>query len=793
MYRRSIHSKILVIVISVLAIGVLVASYRAFKSEEKRLLEEKISTSRLLSRTVLSAIYVDMIEGRADMARRLMDILRTENGVERVQIIRANGREEAFRDTRTIEAVREKTGNIRPEWLEDRQQYDGVIADGVNDKSFKEALARFKKNWSAEPVYYLEDGGRVFTYVQPIAERPDCIACHYKSGARGVLMVSFSLDTMYAMLVKSRNQWILTGIIAVIIGGGLVSVLIRRIVTGPVRKTVEVIEEVTRGGGGLSRTRRAEVASDDEIGALAKAFNTMLDILERREAENSLLLSKIEKSRNEWVTTFDSIQDLISIHDNDFNIIRVNRALADKFGCEPRELIGRKCHILFHNDDSPNKSCVHKKTTGSCTRAGAEIDRVYIEGDFKVTTFPIFGEDGKVIATVHIGRDVTQEKVMEQRLMHSEKMASLGNLVAGIAHELNNPLMGIMGFSQLLMETAGDKKVDDIKDRLDRIFRESIRASKIVQNLLTFARAQKPERTLCSINEILRDTIALRGYSLKTNNIEVAEDLAEGLPGTMVDYYQLQQVFVNIIGNAVDAMVACRKDGRLVLRTVLSADGGKIDIIFTDNGPGVPEDVVKNVFDPFFTTKEVGKGTGLGLSISHGIIGEHGGWIEMKSPAEGGTVVTIELPIVESRGVAEGAELIGDTESSVALSGVRVLVVDDEASIRDALSYILSAKGFEVRTASEGSEALELLKLETFSLILADIKMPGMGGIEMYELIGRDHPEMGQRVVFLTGDVFSEDVKDFLEKTDCNYLTKPFEVSGLLKLLNKVLRETARA
>lgn len=766
------------------------ASYRAFKSEERRLLDEKISSSRLLSRTVLSAIYVDMIEGRADIARRLMDILRTEEGVERVQIIRSNGREEAFRDTKTIEAVRKKTGMLKPEWLEDRQQYDGIIAEGVDDKSFKEALASFKKNWSAEPVYYLEDGGRVFTYIQPIAERPDCIACHYKNGARGILMVSFSLDNMYLMLTKSRNQWIITGIIAIIFGGVLVSVLVRRIVTGPVRKTIEVIEEVTSAGGGLSRTRRAEVASDDEIGALAKAFNSMLDILERREAENSLLLSKIEKSRNEWVTTFDSIQDLISIHDNDFTIIRVNKALADKFNCEPRELIGKKCHIIFHNDDTPNKPCVNKKIAGSCNRAGVEVDRVSIEGNFKVTTFPIFGDEGKVIATVHIGRDVTQEKIMEQRLIHSEKMASLGNLVAGIAHELNNPLMGIMGFSQLLMETAGEKKVDEIKDRLERIFRESIRASKIVQNLLTFARAQKPERSLCKINDILRDTIALRGYSLKTNNIEIVEDLAEGLPVTMVDYYQLQQVFVNIIGNAVDAMVAHRKGGRLELRTVLSEDGKNIDIIFNDNGPGVPKEVVKNAFDPFFTTKEVGKGTGLGLSISHGIIGEHGGWIEMNSPSTGGTVVTIELPIVESRGEVDGVGLIGDTENSVVLKGVRVLIVEDEASIRDALSYILSAKGFEVRTASEGSEALELLKLESFSLILADIKMPGMGGIEMYEYIGRDYPDMEERVVFLTGDVFSEDVKDFLENGSCNYLTKPFEVSGLLSLLNKVLSDT---
>jgi PAS domain S-box-containing protein len=789
MYRRSIHTKILVIVIAVLAIGVLVASFRAFKSEEKRLLDEKISTSRLLSRTVLSSIYVDMIEGRADIARRLMDILRTEEGVERVQIIRTNGREEAFRDTSTIEAVRKKTGKVRPEWLEDRHEYDGVAAEGVDEKAFIAAMGNFRKNWSAQPVYYIEDGGHVFTYLQPIAERADCVACHYKEGARGVLMVSFSLDSMYSMLVKSRNQWILTGIIAILIGSILVSILIRKFVINPVKKTIDVIEEVTRGGGGISRTRRAEVISDDEIGYLSKAFNTMLDMLERREAENSLLLSKIEKSRSEWVTTFDSIHDLISIHDKDFNIVRVNKALADKFGCAPRELIGRKCHVLFHRENVPHDGCPHQKTLYGGKQEAAEIENVCIEGNFKVTTFPIFNDEGAVTATVHIARDVTQEKIMEHRLMHSEKMASLGNLVAGIAHELNNPLMGIMGFSQLLMETAGEKKVEEIKDRLDRIFKESIRASKIVQNLLTFARAEKPERTFCSINEILRDTLALRGYSLKTNNIEVVERLAEGLPGTMVDYYQIQQVFVNIIVNAVDAMVAHNKGGCLEMSTVLGSDGQGIHIVFTDNGPGVPKDVINNVFDPFFTTKEVGKGTGLGLSISHGIISEHGGRIEMKSLKGAGTIVTIELPVVEGIALVDGQGIISDSDVAVVPKGVRVLIVDDEASIREALSYILSAKGFKVRTAAEGSEALELLKLEAFSLILADIKMPGMGGIEMFETVVRDYPDMKDKIVFLTGDVFSEDVQEFLVESKSPYLTKPFEVSGLLNLLTKVLSE----
>ncbi|GEM_PF-2340571 len=787
MYRRSIHYKILTIVVGVLAVGVFVASYWALKNEKKRFLEEKLMMSRLMSRTVLSAIYKDMIEGRADMARHLMDILRTEQGVTRVQIIRSNGREEAFRDFKTIEAVKQRLGTLRPEWLDDHSSVTDNVAEGVDDPGFRDALSVFRKDWTSEPVYYTERGGRQFTYLQPIAEREDCRTCHGAEDARGILMISFSLDGMYGVLSRNRNQWIFSGLAAIFIGSVLLSLLIRRTVTGPIQKTVEVIEGITEGKGNI--TQRAEVSSNDEIGYLAKAFNTMLDSLEKRDEENRLLLKKIEKSRKEWVTTFDAIQDLISIHDNNYNIIRVNKALAARFNCEPRDLIGKKCFNVFNNCSSkPNPLCPHSRTLATGTVATDEdTGELGLKGNFNVTTFPIFNDDGDVVATVHIARDVTQEKILEQRLLHSEKMASLGKLVAGIAHELNNPLMGIMGFSQLLMEMPGDRRMEEAKDKLDRIFRESMRTAKIVQNLLTFARAKKPERGLHNINNVIRDTLELRGYSLKASNIEVVEDLSEDIPKSMVDYYQLQQVFINIISNAVDAMVSYRGKGRLEIRTRLK--GRMIEITLADDGPGIPQDVITNVFDPFFTTKDVGKGTGLGLSISHGIIREHGGWIDVKSPRGGGTVVTIELPVSGQEAGGEGLTADGTVKPLSPIAGSRILVVDDEASIRDALTYILSAKGFNVTAAGDGVEALEVFSREKFSLAIVDIKMPGMNGIELFKHIREKHPDLKDRVIFLTGDVFSEDVKDFLKDTGCPCLTKPFEVNELVSLVSRILRD----
>ncbi|MBI4948997.1 MAG: response regulator [Deltaproteobacteria bacterium] len=409
-----------------------------------------------------------------------------------------------------------------------------------------------------------------------------------------------------------------------------------------------------------------------------------------------------------------------------------------------------------------------------------------------MTTFPVYNDAGEVWASVHVARDITQEKMLREQLLHAEKLSSVGKLVAGIAHELNNPLMGIMGFSQILMDTPGDKKLDDIKDKLRKIYHESLRTAKIVQNLLTFARAKKTEREYHSVNDILKHTVELREYSLKANNIEVALDLDEGVPKTMVDLFQLQQVFINIMNNAEDAMVARKGKGRLEIRT--RRNRRKIEIAFRDDGPGIPKEIIHKVFDPFFTTKDVGKGTGLGLSITHGIITEHGGTIDIATAEEGGAVVTIELPVVEKEQWAEVRKAVDHGATYSDLTGKKVLVVDDEKSIRETLSSILSAEGFKVETARDGREALEILDRTKMTLLITDIKMPGYSGMDLYESVMQKHEYLKNRIIIVTGDVFSQDVKDFLAKCGCPHILKPFEPKKLTGLIQEVLSaEEARA
>ncbi len=784
MLKRSLHSRILVPIISLITIGVILSIAWEIKNKENELLAEKLRASRFMAQPVKTAIYEDMLEERADMARHLVTSFGTGKDVENLFIVRSNGVEEAFKDFKTINAVKKEYGEVKPEWISDHENVARNVAPGTDNPQFLKALAGFRKNWNKGEVYYIDNTGPapLFTYLLPIEKKPKCNTCHETQGARGILVIRTPLKDMYAILASGRNQWIGMGIFAISIGGLLLSMMIKKSITGPIKKTVDVIKRIAEGKGDI--TQRVDVVAENEIGYLARAFNNMLDTLVKREEENKKLFDLVIKSKEEWVATFDAIQDLISIHDKDYRILKINKALARKFQATPEELIGRHCYQLLYHCESPNHNCPHSRTLATGKVADAEVDDMIFGGTFKVTTFPVFNDKGEVWASVHVARDITQEKMLREQLLHSEKLSSMGKLVAGIAHELNNPLMGIMGFSQILMDTPGDKKLDDVKDKLRKIYHESLRTAKIVQNLLTFARAKKTERDYHGINDIINHTLELREYSLKANNIAVKLDLAEGLPMTMVDLFQLQQVFINIMNNAEDAMVAANGSGTLEIKTRMKGD--RIAVIFNDDGPGIVREVIHKVFDPFFTTKDVGKGTGLGLSITHGIVTEHGGTIDIANRPEGGTSVTITLPVVDSEEWkdSEKAETAGLLKAMV---GKKILVVDDELSLREALGSLLSDRGFKVTTARDGREALDVLEREKFALIITDLKMPGFSGISLYDSVLKKHEYLKDRIIILTGDVFSLDVKEFLSKSGCPYVLKPFEPSKLIDLVGEML------
>jgi PAS domain S-box-containing protein len=364
------------------------------------------------------------------------------------------------------------------------------------------------------------------------------------------------------------------------------------------------------------------------------ALGNFLDITESKQAQE-----RIERAAEEWRTTFDSITDFISIHDKDNRLVRMNKALAGAFKTTPQELIGKACHEVMHGTKEPPANCPYRQTLTTGKPATMEMFEPTLGIWLQESTSPIFDEKGEVTGSVHIVRDVSGRKRMEEQLVMTDRLASIGELASGIAHELNNPLTSVIGFSQLLME---GNIPDNIKEDLGTVYSEAQRAATIVKNLLTFARKHASVKQLSQVNTIIEDVLRLRAYEQKVNNIEVDKRLATDLPEIMVDYFQMQQAFLNIIVNAESAMLEAHGKGKLAITT--ERVNGGIKVTFTDDGPGILKENMKRIFAPFFTTKEVGKGTGLGLSICHGIVSGHGGRIYAESEFGRGATFVVELP-----------------------------------------------------------------------------------------------------------------------------------------------------
>ncbi len=375
-----------------------------------------------------------------------------------------------------------------------------------------------------------------------------------------------------------------------------------------------------------------------------------------------------------------------------------------------------------------------------------------------------------------------REKQLQAQLHLSSRLASIGELASGVAHEINNPLTAVIGFSQMLM---GRDIPEDVREQLEVINDNSQRVAKVVKNLLIFARRHKPGKEYVNINSLISGVLELRAYEMKLSGIEITTRLAPDLPWTVADRGQLQQVFLNIILNAEQAMVKAHNKGNLLIKT--GQINNSIRISFKDDGPGIRKENMDRLYDPFFTTKAVGEGTGLGLSISYGIIKQHNGEIHADSKLAKGATFIIKLPIVAEAKQLELAESPGEEPGRV--TGARIMVVDDELDICKFLDRALTQEGHKVETIDNASAALERLKCERYNLILLDIKMVGMDGIELYRRMKEIAPSLQRRVVFITGDTMTLNTRNFLNKTKAHYIAKPFDVEQLKKEINQILIE----
>jgi two-component system, NtrC family, sensor kinase len=387
-------------------------------------------------------------------------------------------------------------------------------------------------------------------------------------------------------------------------------------------------------------------------------------------------------------------------------------------------------------------------------------------------------------------QDITERKNLERELRQAEKMSAVGLLVSGVAHELNNPLAGVLGYAQLLLR---QEPAEGVRRGLDAIQREAERCKRIVQNLQTFARKHKPQEEETRLNEILVTALDLRSYQLGLDNVRVVRELDGKLPPTRGDGHQLQQVFLNLIVNAHQAILSAGRGGTLTLRS--RRRGGDLIVEIQDDGPGIPPENLSRIFDPFFTTKEVGQGTGLGLSICYGIVREHEGRILARNAPGGGAIFTVEIPLraappASSRqAAAPPAPLLRSARVArqAAPGPARILVVDDEPSVLDVAAQALRLDGHDVSTAANAAAALEMLAECSFDVVVSDLRMPGMSGQEMYERLAAERPEQARRLVFSTGDTLSPQTRGFLESAPHRSLSKPFAIDELRALVREVI------
>jgi DNA-binding LacI/PurR family transcriptional regulator/signal transduction histidine kinase/ActR/RegA family two-component response regulator len=392
-------------------------------------------------------------------------------------------------------------------------------------------------------------------------------------------------------------------------------------------------------------------------------------------------------------------------------------------------------------------------------------------------------------------------ELAQARLVQSEKLAAIGELVAGVAHELNNPLTSIIGYAQL-MQTG--QISDQAQQDVAKIVAQSRRAAGIVRSLLDFARQRPSERKLVQINDILISTIELLTYELRTHNIEWAVHFSPDLPPTLADPYQLQRVFVNLVHNARQAMNETHGTGHLTLTTESGPPkfvnnrreaAPVIRVIIQDDGPGIPSELLSRIFDPFFTTKPPGEGTGLGLSVCHGIVSEHGGHIWAESGPEGASFF-VELPTATPKvspppQAGPPPPKLPADEGKASHAPAHILMIDDEVDLLTALTLALRHEGYRVDPVSDGKTALARLAETHYDLILCDVRIPGLDGPEIYRQAKATHPDMDKRIIFITGDTVSTATRRFLEESGAPYLDKPFELDDLIKKVSATLKSNS--
>jgi PAS domain S-box-containing protein len=530
----------------------------------------------------------------------------------------------------------------------------------------------------------------------------------------------------------------------------------------------------------------------DTAGRVLRYHGALMDITERREMERRLYQQQ-EFARR----LVDSFPDLILVLDAAGRYTFTSPRIKDILGYEPEEYGTQELAERTHPEDRPALQALFAEISGGQQSfASLEIRVRHKLGEWRRIRChfsPLFNETGKADGVIISGRDVTDLKRLEEQLIQAEKLAAMGQMLAGVAHELNNPLTAILGVTELLRERQGLE--DTVKRQLDLTHRQARRAARIVQNLLEFSRPAAPQKNPLDVNSLIERTLQLHEHSLRRNNVEVDFQPHNGLPAVIGDANQLIQVFLNLITNAEHAIREVRETGRIQIR--VAPLGGHICVTVQDDGIGIAPEAVQRLFDPFYTTKRPGGGTGLGLSICMSIIREHGGSIDVETLPAGGSAFSVFLPIAATAPEQPAALTSTDKgplpaetlpAGSGPLKGRSILVLDDEESIRMLLEEGLSAHGLLVDCAATAAEALALAGRRSYHALLCDLNLShggtaAMDGREAARQILSAAGSSKPALIFMTGDIVEASES---RPGEPRRLQKPFRVSEVLTVLREI-------
>ncbi len=586
------------------------------------------------------------------------------------------------------------------------------------------------------------------------------------------------VGSLMGTVIRTGKQWTVTGVDA-----------------APAELNASVLERLRseeRSVGMIPISRRGErigvvVVASKSGRTLAAAdldrVEAMTDLLSV-SLENAELVETLRQTEWRFRTLFRAAPDAVLTVLQSGRIREANDAVREITQCAPyQDVVGREVIELVAEPDRPRFLEALERTFNGqpqrlevvfCSDQAPDVQRVVA---LAMTRLP----EADPPSVLVVGRDMTSDREMRARLRESDRLAAVGELVAGVAHEVNNPLSSISAFAQLMLRDGGLTPAQ--RDSVEVIRAETLRASQVVKDLLAFARRSEPRREPIDLNAVITRTLRLRDYQLGSNKINVEQLFAADLPAVIGDSRQIQQVCLNLVTNAIQAM-ATLGGGTLFVTT--RGRGPDVLLEMRDTGPGIPDPARAHIFEPFFTTKSEGEGTGLGLSVSYGIVAAHNGTIEIAESSSAGTTIRVTLPAADVQVVPEGQRTSAPVRGRSPIAGIRLLFVDDEPSLRSGMQAFGELRGFSVLTAGDGIEGLAVIRSTGVDAVVCDVRMPGMDGLAFFERLRHDRPGLAARTVFITGDVVSATGGSAAARQPV--LNKPFTFERLEEAVVAVMR-----